>query len=102
MPGERLQMMNLEITRLAASLAPRIDVAAASTVPPIHLTSLSRRNVPPAPARCFGRLTCISAHALARHLAWFASVDDRDAALARYLAWFASVDDGGAALARRL
>jgi hypothetical protein len=50
---ERLQMVKLEVARLAATLTARIDVTAASAVAPEHLASLGCRNVPThAPARC--------------------------------------------------
>ncbi len=53
LPAERLQMMKLEVASLAASLTPRIDIAASTAVPPLHLASFSRRNVPTALARRF-------------------------------------------------
>ena len=49
---ERLQVVKLEVARLAATLSVRIDVAAASAVAPEHFASLGRGDVStPAPAR---------------------------------------------------
>ena len=49
---ERLQVVKLEVARLAATLSVRIDVTAASTVAPEHFASLGCGDMStPAPAR---------------------------------------------------
>jgi hypothetical protein len=51
-PCERLQVVKLEVVRLAATFTARIDVSAASTVALEHCASFGRGDVStPAPAR---------------------------------------------------
>ena len=51
-PRERLQVVKLEVARLAATLSVRIDVTAASAVAPEYFASLGCGDVStPAPAR---------------------------------------------------
>jgi hypothetical protein len=68
LPGERLQMTHFEVARLATTLTSFIDVRAASAVPPIHLTSFRRWNVPATLARFLARFVWLDVNrdALAR------------------------------------